>query len=97
MLDNYDYVQKRHTLCIFSCLFVLTVVQFCEELLNPSNGVVTLSGTLENSTAMYTCDVGFIRNGDETLMCLRNATTIPGVWSGPEPTCTSEQLHTLHT
>ena len=72
------------------------MVQFCEELLNITNGVVTPSGTVDGSTAMYTCDVGFIRTGDETRTCLRNAAAIPGVWSGSEPTCMSEQLHILH-
>ena len=67
------------------------MIQFCEGLPDPTNGFITLTGMIENSVATYNCDEGYILEGDMTRTCQRNAATIPGVWSGSEPTCRSEQ------
>ena len=42
------------------------VVQFCEVLQSPGNGLVVQTGTIENSVATYTCDVGYIQDGPMT-------------------------------
>ena len=64
-----------------------TVVQFCEPLDNPENGMVTLTSTLENSIAVYSCENGYQLVGEGSRTCERNSSTIPGVWSGNEPMC----------
>ena len=69
--------------------FVLVVVQFCVVLSDPDFGAVNTTGTLENTVAGYSCILGYILDGDETRECQRNADTVPGVWSGAEPTCRS--------
>ena len=74
------------------------MVQFCEVLQSPPNGLVVQTGTIETSVATYTCDLGYIRDGTMTRTCQRNAATIPGVWSGSEPVCNSECIPSLqHT
>ena len=71
------------------------MVQFCEVLQSPTNGLVMQTGTIEDSVATYTCDVGYIQEGTMTRTCQRNAATIPGVWSGSEPVCNSECILSL--
>ena len=63
------------------------VVQFCEQLQAPENGQVTVPSTLQFSVATYTCDLGFMLDGNSMRTCLQNADTIPGVWSGEDPAC----------
>ena len=63
------------------------VVQFCELLLDPMNGAVNTTDTLEGSVAGYSCMQGYILSGDETRVCQRNTNTLLGVWSGTEPIC----------
>ena len=44
--------------------------------------VATPGGTLQGSTATYTCDSGFgLASGDATLTC------VSGIWTGTSPTC----------
>ena len=44
--------------------------------------VATPGGTLEGSTATYTCDSGFgLASGDATLTC------VSGMWTVTAPTC----------
>ena len=65
------------------------MVQFCEELENPENGAVSISGTIEGSTANFTCNSGILV-GEDIRVCQRNVSTIPGTWSGRAPICNSE-------
>ena len=65
-----------------------TVILFCEMLNDPVNGVVTFPSNLEGSMATYTCNNGYELVGEGSRMCERNPSTLFGVWSGIEPTCT---------
>ena len=48
-----------------------------------SNGAVdTSDGTNYKCTAVYTCDTGYVLNGNITRTCQEDAN-----WSGSEPTC----------
>ena len=58
----------------------------CPDLYDPLNGQVTVSGFTLDAVANYSCDEGYILNGDAQRICLGNRT-----WSGTEPTCESEQ------
>lgn len=52
----------------------------------PLNGDVSLSGTLERDTAVYSCNEGYtLEVGDTIRMC-----TSDGEWSGTEPVCQSK-------
>jgi len=64
----------------------LIVIADCGPLVDPHNGVVEFSsGTLQGSTATYTCDLGYnITSGDHVRTCQANE-----VWSGTEPICES--------
>lgn len=44
-----------------------------------------LMGTTLGSKAMYTCNIGFMLEGDMTRICQSN-----GQWSGEAPTCECE-------
>ena len=56
-------------------------VNVCPTLVPPANGNLVLSGNTFGETAGYTCNTGFILEGDSTLTCGGD-----GQWSG-SPTC----------
>ena len=56
------------------------------ELGTLQNGLIMNSETTYNSVATYTCNDGYILNGNATRTCLET-----GLWSGSVPTCTSKQ------
>ena len=63
---------------IFTC-----IVPICESLTAPVNGSVTQPGqALYMSTADYSCDTGYVIEGQSTRMC-----QVDGTWSGSAPTC----------
>jgi hypothetical protein len=73
--------------CMFSIQFkhaIIIVAVDCGELRDPAGGSVTTVGTRFESTAEYTCNVGFILIGN-----LRRTCQAKGQWSGSEPACTS--------
>ena len=65
------------------CFWLYTVLE-CEDLASPANGQVTLNGTAFGSIAIYSCDDGYVLNGNEMRICQSS-----GEWSGDEPTCES--------
>ena len=62
-----------------------TGITECPQLQNPANGQVSVSGTTVGSTATYTCNSGFVIEGESTRQCLGS-----GQWSGQAPTCARE-------
>ena len=60
----------------------MDVVIVCEDLPDPDNGQVDLSGNIPGSTATYTCNNGFMLQGVSPRNCMDD-----GEWSGEEPTC----------
>ena len=54
----------------------------CDNLNDPSNGQVTLTGTVFGSVASYECDTGFSLVGNMERTCQDD-----GEWSGTDPTC----------
>ena len=59
----------------------------CGALGDPANGEVSLSSTIFNSTATYSCNTGYTLTGDGTRTCLET-----GLWSGSEPMCTGKYI-----
>ena len=59
----------------------------CPTLVPPANGIVVLSGNTFVETADYTCNTGFILEGDSTLTCGGD-----GQWSGSSPVCNCKLL-----
>ena len=57
----------------------------CDVLENITNGSVELSGTAVGDTATYTCEEGYILQGNRRRVCQRDSS-----WTGFEPTCRSE-------
>ena len=67
---------------MFHCiLHIISTEILCEELQNPTNGQVSMTGQSIGSIATYTCDSGYELIGDDTRTCE------DGVWTGQEPTC----------
>ena len=64
----------------YVCILSSTVV--CPPLFSPANGQVFFSSTVEGSVATYSCDSGFVINGEVTRTCGED-----GTWSGEAPTC----------
>ena len=57
----------------------------CGALDNPVNGEVSVSSTIFNSTATYSCNAGYNMTGNYVRTCLES-----GLWSGSEPICTGK-------
>ena len=57
----------------------------CGSLAAPENGSLTIDSTTYESTATYSCAVGYNIDGDPVRTCLEN-----GSWSGQDPICQSE-------
>ena len=65
-------------------LFFANIVVVCPELDVPDNGDIEY-GTIPpvyNSAVSYSCDNGYILEGNKVRMCQRN-----GMWSGFAPIC----------
>ena len=54
----------------------------CEDLDDPTYGEVRLQGLQVGHTATYSCDSGFILQGQGARVC-----QVDGNWSGSAPTC----------
>ena len=54
----------------------------CPTLTDPASGDVNFNSTEIGSMANYSCNEGFILNGNATRICQDN-----GEWSGDDPTC----------
>ena len=46
---------------------------------------MSVSGTIVNSTATYSCNTGYTLTGDDMRTCMET-----GLWSGSEPICTGK-------
>ena len=65
---------------------LVPVVTDCGLLIDPANGDITYSdGTVEGSVATYSCDPGFMLEGEMTRNCGSN-----GEWTGPAVACVAE-------
>ena len=71
---------------ILICFLLLslssTVADDCGPLDPPTEGSVSINGTIVGSTATYTCNDGFTLQGGSTRTCQTN-----GQWSGSAPIC----------
>ena len=64
-----------------------SVVNDC-GILNPNRPLmVSHDTTIVNSTANYSCEIGYEINGNPTRFCQPN-----GIWSGSQPSCIGECL-----
>ncbi len=79
-----QYFNKQYYLIKIIFLLFSTVIK-CDELANPTNGIVSLSdATNLNSVARYTCSQGYALSsgGDQLRFCRMDAT-----WTGSQPQC----------
>ena len=76
-LDHLQHVNvNKFSLYLFMLLQNLSSVD-CGLLPDPDNGTVMLTGTHVGSKATYSCDPGYSRVGDATVVCQSNVN-----WSG---------------
>ncbi len=61
---------------------ILLIAVDCGFLQTPDNSRVTITGTVVNSIATYSCFPGYELVGDETRTCVAN-----GQWAGQAPFC----------
>ncbi|CAI8036485.1 CUB and sushi domain-containing protein 3, partial [Geodia barretti] len=85
--DGYSLVGDSTRTCLASGLWSgiapnCTVVD-CGGLPDPENGAATVTDTIFNSTATFSCNDGYNLVGEETRRCLAS-----GSWSGSAPNCT---------
>ena len=66
----------------------------CSSLDDPTNGkVITNDPSCSLTTiAKYTCDDGFVPEGDTIRCCVLDSTGTDAVWTGGQPTCVGK-LH----
>lgn len=60
----------------------------CENLITPRGGDVTLTTSGTQTTAIYTCGVGYTIDGQPNPECATN-----GSWTASEPTCGNSKLN----
>ena len=75
------FVSVGDLLIMNAPILIATPVQ-CGQLINPTNGQVTVSGTIEGSTASYTCNEGFTLSGSTSRTCGSD-----GAWRPAAPIC----------
>ena len=63
----------------------------CPHLENPINGVVNVSTLGGTAIATYSCDNGYVIDGQFTRTC-----RAAGQWSGHIPVCTSKFISFIH-
>ena len=63
------------------------IVDFCASLSAPENGNVDASVRTVGSVATYSCDNGFLINGEPQRNC-----QMDGMWSGEAPTCLGTRI-----
>lgn len=71
---------------------ILPAMRTCDNLPNPANGEVILSGIEPGSSATYRCSLGYQLIGESTRTCMGN-----GEWSGQAPTCQIAREQEYHT
>lgn len=55
----------------------------CPAMLNdPDNGTVTIQSNRFEGEAVYSCELGFMIDGNDIRVCGAN-----GMWSGSDPSC----------
>ena len=78
---------------IFLFHFFLSAEITCQVLSSPENGLIIYSPTVTseatyNTTATYSCDLGFgLSGGEEERTCEGDGISLDGMWSGITPTC----------
>ena len=72
--------------CLNNFYSVFVVVD-CGSLEDPDNGQVDFSNTAFESTANYTCNLGYNLTGSSNRTCEAN-----GNWSGDPPSCERKLL-----
>ena len=84
-----NYIKSHSSFKLLKCTYSLAELADCGPLPNPFNGTVFVNGTVEGSSAFYSCDFGFILEGISFRFCQSN-----GSWSDVEPVC--ERKYTRH-
>ena len=69
-------------------LLHFSLVIMCPNLVDPANGMVSVTGNLPGDTATYTCDSGYTLEGESPRVCGND-----GEWSGMAPTCICKKPH----
>ena len=67
--------------------FYIYIAINCPALANPNDGFVAVTGNVPGATATYSCNVGFMLEGNLLRTCQDD-----GTWSGSEPFCIASEL-----
>ena len=63
----------------------------CPELVDPQNGLITITVTTPGSTVSYSCRPGYVLDGPATRTCSDD-----GSWTGPDPLCNRMYIYMVH-
>lgn len=90
-LDSHDF--KMNNECFYECFLPLYFkVISCGELPIPPNGNKIGTQITYGSTAIFTCDSGFMLVGSAVRECLSS-----GLWSGTETRCLGKEITVFST
>lgn len=85
----YESALKGACIDTYSKIFSKTVIRVffssvvdCGALTSPSNGEVSVNETTLEALAVYTCNSGYLLQGNNSRTCLDD-----GNWSSSEPAC----------
>ena len=83
---------KASNVPLFSCILLLPILSVVDCNTYPEVEHTTVSGgTTVGHVATYTCNVGYVLEGDPTILCLSN-----GSWTAGRPICGKDFiLHVL--
>ena len=75
---------------VIKSIFLIDSVVTCQTLRQPSNGLITSSGSSVGSIATYTCNTGFRLKGSPLRLCTQSR-----AWSGTAPTCEAGGMYAV--
>ena len=80
---EWSLLTVKHKLLSPCCICVIAID--CGSLSAPSNGQISITTTTFGSMTTYSCDPGYILDGNSSRICLSD-----GQWSGSQPSCSGE-------
>ena len=90
MLDIFSTSKSfflKETISDVNRSYILVTEITCPEPFEPKNGLIERSVVVYRGKTVFSCNEGYLMQGDATLTC-----TLNGTWDHDQPTCTGMLL-----